>query len=491
MLLKLKLSTHYIASNPSKFHMDDTCVSVFSSHSKTTSFFHLPPQIACVMGNTTTLLFFLSVLLCHGAMAIPEGEEDNLFLMHKPKRMVKTDAGEMRVLKTQSACRRLLDRHMHIAFITMEPNSLFVPHYLDSNLIIFIHKGEANLGFIYDDELVERRLKAGDVYVIPSGSAFYFVNMEEGQRLHIICSIDPSTSLGLDTFHSFYIGGGANSHSLFSEFGPANLETAFNESRMEVESIFYKELDGPIMYMDHSHAPSLGTKFLKLKKEEKEQQQLNKMLQDQEEEKEEKKQTSSSWEKLLDNVFGQVNEKTESKNSVDWSKATNLYDKKSDFRNDYGWSKALDGVQYSPLTKPDTGLFYVYLKAGSMLGPHVNPRASEYTIVLKGCGELHIVYPNGSKAISTEIKQGDVFVVPKSFPLCQIASRDGPLEFFGFSTSAKENKPLFLAGSVSILRTMLGPQLAAALGVSVDTLRRALDPQDELVIFPSTWSEPP
>jgi len=61
--------------------------------------------------------------------------------------------------------------------------------------------GEANLGFMYDDELVEKRLKTGDLYVIPSGSAFYFVNIEEGQRLHIICSIDPSTSLGLDTFH--------------------------------------------------------------------------------------------------------------------------------------------------------------------------------------------------------------------------------------------------------------------------------------------------
>jgi len=61
--------------------------------------------------------------------------------------------------------------------------------------------GEANLGFIYDDEVVEMRLKEGDVYVIPSGSAFYFVNKEEGQRLHIIYSIDPSTSLGLDTFH--------------------------------------------------------------------------------------------------------------------------------------------------------------------------------------------------------------------------------------------------------------------------------------------------
>jgi len=119
-----------------------------------------------------------------------------------------------------------------------------------------------------------------------------------------------------------------------------------------------------------------------------------------------------------------------------------------------------------------------------MLAPHVNPRASEYAIVLKGSGELAIVYPNGSKAISTEIKQGDVFVVPRYFPFCQIASKDGPLEFFGFSTSARENKPQFLAGSVSLLRTFQGPQLAAALGVSEDTLRRALDPRDEAVILP-------
>lgn len=59
--------------------------------------------------------------------------------------------------------------------------------------------GDAKLGFIYGDELEERRLKTGDIYVIPAGSVFYLVNIGEGQRLHLICSIDPSTSLG-DTF---------------------------------------------------------------------------------------------------------------------------------------------------------------------------------------------------------------------------------------------------------------------------------------------------
>lgn len=60
--------------------------------------------------------------------------------------------------------------------------------------------GEAKLGCIYGDDLAERRLKSGDVYLIPAGSAFYLVNTGEGQRLHIICSIDTSESLGLGAF---------------------------------------------------------------------------------------------------------------------------------------------------------------------------------------------------------------------------------------------------------------------------------------------------
>lgn len=63
--------------------------------------------------------------------------------------------------------------------------------------------GEAKLGTIYRDELLERWLKIGDVFRIPAGSAFYLVNTGEGQRLHIICSINTSESLGLRTFQVF------------------------------------------------------------------------------------------------------------------------------------------------------------------------------------------------------------------------------------------------------------------------------------------------
>lgn len=60
--------------------------------------------------------------------------------------------------------------------------------------------GEARIGWVHKDELVEKTLKVGDLYRIRAGSAFYLMNTEEGQKLHIICSIDPSESLGLRAF---------------------------------------------------------------------------------------------------------------------------------------------------------------------------------------------------------------------------------------------------------------------------------------------------
>ncbi|KAK2380358.1 vicilin seed storage protein [Trifolium repens] len=408
-----------------------------------------------------------------------------LFLMENFKSVVKTDAGEMRLFKNNDD--KFLDRSMHIGLINMEPRSLFIPQYLDSNLIIFVRRGVAKLGFIYGDELEERRIQTGDLYVIPAGSVFYLVNIGEGQRLHVICSIDPSTSLG-DTFQPFYIGGD-NQQSVLAGFEPAILETAFNESRTKIQRIFKKKQDGPIVFIDDSHSPSQWTKFLKLKSQDKVQK-LKTLVQSQEEEDEEEKQTSWSWRKLMESVLGKANKYIENKDRADSPDSYNLYDKKPDFKNAYGWSSALDGGDYSPLKIPNIGVFHVNLTAGSMMAPHVNPRATEYTIVLRGYGRIQILFPNGTNAMEKEIKVGDIFYIPRYFPFCQIASRNGPLEFIGFTTSSEKSNPQFLAGAASLLKTLLGPELAASFGVSVDTMRDVVDAQHDAVILSSTWAAP-
>ena len=128
---------------------------------------------------------------------------------------------------------------------------------------------------------------------------------------------------------------------------------------------------------------------------------------------------------------------------------------------------------------------------GSMLAPHVNPRATEYGVVLGGEGVIQVVFPNGTLAMSAQVRAGDVFWIPRYFPFAQVASRGGPFEFFGFSTSARRNRPQFLVGASSVLRTMLGPELAAGFGVPEKEIREVVQAQKEAVILPSVPEKEP
>lgn len=66
-------------------------------------------------------------------------EGEDWFLLHDSKHVVKTDAGNVRVVRSSGW--GMIERPMHIGFITMEPKTLFIPQYLDSSLIILIRRG--------------------------------------------------------------------------------------------------------------------------------------------------------------------------------------------------------------------------------------------------------------------------------------------------------------------------------------------------------------
>ncbi|KAK6138045.1 hypothetical protein DH2020_028209 [Rehmannia glutinosa] len=384
-----------------------------------------------------------------------EGEE--WFLLQDSKRVIQTDAGDMRVVKGFGG--RLIKNPMHIGFITMEPKSLFIPQYLDSSLIIFIRRGEARVGHIYKDELVERSLKMGDIYRIEAGSAFYLINTAEGQRLHVICSIDTSQSLGWNTFQSFFIAGGTYPASVLSGFDHLTLSTAFNVSEADLGEMLTRQQNGPIVYLSDTHSPSLWTKFLDMEHPQK-LAHMRRIVRIREEDlKEEEPQSTWFIRKLLVSLFGKRDKRGDEKKGETGKgpDAYNIYDRKPDFRNDYGWSIALDETDYEPLKYDDFGIYLVNLTAGSMMAPHINPRATEYGIILSGAGTIQIVYPNGTLAMNAKVTEGDVFWIPRYFPFCQIASRTAPFEFFGFTTSARNNRPQFLGPIRGCVRAERGP----------------------------------
>ncbi|GLT46319.1 hypothetical protein SLA2020_200810 [Shorea laevis] len=441
------------------------------------------------MGKRVTILL-LALVLCYGAsLAIEytEGGErlerrgakegKKLFLLKESKHVVKTDAGEMRVVRS-------VEGPIHIGFITMEPQTLFIPQYLDSSLILFVRRGEARIGCVYEDEVVELQLKMGDLYQIPAGSAFYIVNPAEGQRLHTICSIDESESLGFGSFQSFFIGGGSYPTSILFGFNLQTLSTAFNVSKSVLRDILYRQQEGPIVYMNRTHTPNFWTKFNELRETDR-LQHLKKAEARRESGHAEEEQTGWSWRKLLNSFFGIKITRDGYRGTRNFPDSYNLYNRSPDFRNNYGWSIALDGSDYSALKHSGIGVYLVNLTAGSMMAPHVNPTATEYGIVLRGTGRIQIVFPNGTSAMDAKVTEGDVFWVPRYLAFCQIASLAGPFEFFGFTTSAHKNRPQFLVGANSPLHALHGPELAAAFGTTEERIKHVLDGQRETVILPS------
>ncbi|XP_059664423.1 vicilin-like seed storage protein At2g28490 [Cornus florida] len=467
------------------------------------------------MGKRSALLLVVLVM-CHAVATVggyfedPEGrrereegrrereegkrEREGLFLLRDSKHVVRTDAGDMRLVRGYGG--RIMERPMHIGFINMEPNSLFIPQYIDCSLILFIRRGEARVGSIYKDDLVEKRLTAGDLYRIPAGSAFYLVNPQDRQKLHVICSVDTSESLNLGNVQSFFIGGGSSPTSILAGFDPQTLAAALNISAAEVRELTTRQQSGPIIRLSNSHPPSLWTQFLHLEEHER-LAHLKRMVYLEEEANEDEVPTWS-FRKLLTSVFGEKNKDEDIKRSRTSPDSCNLYNRQPDYKNRYGWCTSLDESDYSPLSNSGNGIYLVNLTAGSMMAPHVNPTATEYGVVLRGSGTIQIVFPNGTSAMNARVKEGDVFWVPRYFPFCQIASRNGPFEFFGFTTSEpsqrgseRRNRPQFLVGKNSVLNNLRNHESAAAFGVSRKRLRHILNAQREAVILPASNVAPP
>ncbi|XP_003557965.1 vicilin-like seed storage protein At2g28490 [Brachypodium distachyon] len=480
----------------------------------------------CGVVVMTPLLTLLLLLSGRSAMGAPryrerweqEGPEwrpdeegkggKGLFLLDNVEKVVDSEGGQVHVVRgpfvpeqpwqQYGACREGL---MHIGFITMEPKTLFVPQYIDSNLILFVQRGEVKIGWIHNDELVQKQLKMGDVLHIEAGATFYMVNTGKGQRLQIICSIDASDSpIGLGPYQSFFLTGGGNPTSVLAGFDPKMLVTAFNTTYDEVARLFRPETRGP--FVSFGTEPGSGGKERGQREEEGDagnKEEASRKAgpwrpvgRGDDEERDDEQSSTWSWRKLMGSFIGfggASNDAAQLENKKDKTvrapEPYNLFDHEPGFRNAYGWSVSVDKHAYEPLDHSDIGVYLVNLTAGSMMAPHVNPRATEYGVVLGGEGEVQVVFPNGSLAMSARVRPGDVFWIPRYFPFAQVASRSGPFEFFGFTTSARRNKPQFLVGANSLLRTMLGPELAAGFGVPEKELGELMRAQKEAVILSS------
>ncbi|VFQ85661.1 unnamed protein product [Cuscuta campestris] len=173
------------------------------------------------------------------------------------------------------------------------------------------------------------------------------------------------------------------------------------------------------------------------------------------------------------------------------NKLFNVFSNEPDFKNCNGWSTVVTKKQLSALKGIDISVFMVNLTKGSMMGPHWNPRASEFGICLHGQGMVTVVCPSSGNRTSCKnmrfhVEEGDMFAVPRFHPMAQVAFNNDSFVFMGFSTAAKNNHPQYLAGKASVLRTLDRDILSVSLDAKNTTVDKILNQQEQAIILECT-----
>ncbi|KNA20974.1 hypothetical protein SOVF_047270 [Spinacia oleracea] len=345
----------------------------------------------------------------------------------------------------------------HVQFITLEPNSLFLPVLLHADMVFYVQTGSGKLSWTDSDELTKVSLQRGDVYRLKSGTLFYVHSSLEPERprLRIIAIF---TNPEEEQLQGPLIGPYSSINDLVRGFDKDILQAAFQVPEEVVEELT-SATDTPAIV----HAETKRKNFWQ------------------------------QQEKLLINVYLGIQRygNRVDENKKKHTKTFNFFKEDPDFKNCNGWSTVVTKHDLHALHGSQIGVFMVNLTKGSMMGPHWNPTATEVSIVLEGEGMVRVVCPSAltnkeCKNSRFRVEEGDVFTVPRFHPVAQTSFNNGSLVFMGFSTTTKKNHPQFLAGKASVLQTLSKPILGVSFNVSNTTIDQLLAAQEEAIILDCT-----
>ncbi|KAF9620272.1 hypothetical protein IFM89_011007 [Coptis chinensis] len=377
--------------------------------------------------NISALPFFVLLLVISVCVIVFGNVEDvgnvgSLVRKDKRETIAETEDGRISAVDIHDGTKG----RYHLQFLTLEPNSLFLPVLLHADMVFFVQTGSGRLSWA-DEEANKNHIdvKRGDIYRLQSGSVFFVKSSLESAREKLrVCAIF-TDELNTENPHV-----------------PEDV----------IDSMIRKSKPPPIV-----HSPSTN------------------------------KTGHSEWtDRIFEVLTGGGTQTFNSKKPK--TKTFNIMESKPDFENCNGWSKTVSRKDLLALKGSNIGVFMVNLTRGSMMGPHWNPRASEIAIVMHGQGMVHVVCSSLANASECKnrrfrVKEGDVFAVPRFHPMAQMAYNNDTFVFMGFSTMASRNHPQFLAGKSSVLQTLDKDTLAMSFNVPNTTIDQLLSSQADSIIL--------
>ncbi|XP_059292061.1 vicilin-like seed storage protein At2g18540 [Lycium ferocissimum] len=369
------------------------------------------------------------------------------------KSVVSTENGEVSLVRVSDGTAAFY----HLQFITLEPNSLFLPVVLHADMVFYVHTGSGKLTWMDENERKSVDLRIGDVFRLPFGAIFFLEsNLEPARQKLRVYSIFANSGDDIrEPVNTPY----SSIRDLVLGFDRKVLQAAFHVPEDVIEVLNGTEVPAIVHGVPKSTKKTLW---------EMEAQFMKSLL----------RRGSYSFFDIQ-------------RNKKKSTKLFNVFQEKPDFENCNGWSTVINRKKLPALKGSHIGIYVVNLTKGSMMGPHWNPTATEIGIAIQGGGMVRVVCSStgtqqGCKNMRFRVDEGDVFAVPRFNPMAQMAFNNNSFVFVGFSTSTKRHHPQYLAGKASVLRTLDRQILEASFNVTNTTMDQILEAQGDSVILECT-----
>lgn len=268
------------------------------------------------------------------------------------------------------------------AKLALQPRGFALPHYADSSKIGYVLKGtEGVTGMLLANSSKEvvLKLQKGDVIPVPLGATSWWYNNGDSEFVMVFLG-ETSKAYVPGDFTYFFLSGGIGIMAGFSSeftrraYNLKNQEEAEKLAKSQTGSLIIKIEEGIIMphpHKDHHH-------------------------------------------KMVYNID---------------AASANV-----DVKNG-GILKILTSYKLPLLEQAGLSVSQVKLEANAMYSPTFTTDAATLLIyAVEGSGSVQIVGINGERVLDTNIKAGQMFVVPKFFAVAEIAGSEG-LEFLSVLTS--------------------------------------------------------
>jgi mannose-6-phosphate isomerase-like protein (cupin superfamily) len=409
------------------------------------------------MARVAVALLALLVLAAAPSLIAAEGEDK--FVLPDPEEHIRTDGGGLYIWSSKFEA--LKDTYMGAAKIVINPHSLAIPMYTDSNTLLYVVKGKAKAGLISPLGIAStsvRWLEAGDVLAIPHGWTRWIANTDQNEELILIGTALTGRRRGggggaeEGTYVPFHLMGAKKDEfgGLLHGFSKETLAQAWDVSEEDVEQLLQSQ-------SEHAFVPLT-------------QEQVSRLL------------------KELDMAPESVKHHGGSTLPVGTDLVYNIRKASPDILvKDGGHAIFLSGLRLPVLMSMGMSVVRYHLQPKAMKAPaFINSASVLY--VEKGSGRAEMVYGDGETALYTELKEGDLVVFPAFHPCVLVANDNDDLVTVSFLSKSLP-LPVWLAGANSIFRALPKEVLRAGFNIDQELeekLRSKRRSMHEIAIFPGT-----